>query len=176
MSKKAPTSLIRRVARSQLHFLTPDVFYTNSRYAKVGGLPSYELNQLELQFLLLNDFRLVIAPEELQRYADRLLSYWEGQEAESGLASGMAGSGDDKMDVDPRPRSGTTPAPPTPNRTESTPARISHSEGHSVSPRGRERSSKQPGVTFTEPPKPSRVSQWKTMTEPVGAVASVVEG
>ncbi|KAJ3503621.1 hypothetical protein NLJ89_g8350 [Agrocybe chaxingu] len=37
-----------------------DVFYTNSRYAKVGGLPLPELNQLELQFLLLNDFRLVV--------------------------------------------------------------------------------------------------------------------
>src|SRR5689334_8821517 len=37
-----------------------DVFYTNSRYAKVGGLPQTELNQLELHFLLLNDFRLVL--------------------------------------------------------------------------------------------------------------------
>ncbi|KZP21719.1 cyclin-related 2, partial [Athelia psychrophila] len=45
-----------------------DVFYTNSRYAKVGGLPQPELNQLELQFLLLNDFRLVISQEEMQRY------------------------------------------------------------------------------------------------------------
>ncbi|TFK74378.1 cyclin-related 2, partial [Pluteus cervinus] len=45
-----------------------DVFYTNSRYAKVGGLPLPELNQLELQFLLLNDFRLVISSEEMQRY------------------------------------------------------------------------------------------------------------
>ncbi|KAL7415696.1 cyclin PHO80-like protein, partial [Mrakia frigida] len=45
-----------------------DVFYTNSRYAKVGGLPQSELNQLELQFLLLNDFRLVIPLEEMQRY------------------------------------------------------------------------------------------------------------
>jgi hypothetical protein len=52
-----------------------DVFYTNSRYAKVGGLPQAELNQLELQFLLLNDFRLVIPLEELQRYADQLLLY-----------------------------------------------------------------------------------------------------
>jgi len=59
-----------------------DVFYTNSRYAKVGGLPPHELNQLELQFLLLNDFRLVIPPEEMQRYGDRLLGYWEGREAE----------------------------------------------------------------------------------------------
>lgn len=56
-----------------------DVFYTNSRYAKVGGLPVHELNQLELQFLLLNDFRLVIPLAELQRYADQLLAYGSGQ-------------------------------------------------------------------------------------------------
>ncbi|KAI0029399.1 cyclin PHO80-like protein, partial [Vararia minispora EC-137] len=45
-----------------------DVFYTNSRYAKVGGLPHAELNQLELQFLLLNDFRLRISQREMQHY------------------------------------------------------------------------------------------------------------
>ncbi|KAE9398286.1 cyclin-related 2, partial [Gymnopus androsaceus JB14] len=45
-----------------------DVFYTNSRYAKVGGLPLAELNQLELQFLLLNNFTLVIPQDEMQRY------------------------------------------------------------------------------------------------------------
>ncbi|KAI9448457.1 cyclin PHO80-like protein, partial [Lactarius indigo] len=45
-----------------------DVFYTNSRYAKVGGLPQAELNQLELHFLLLNDFRLTISPDEMQFY------------------------------------------------------------------------------------------------------------
>ncbi|KAE8214763.1 hypothetical protein CF327_g1861 [Tilletia walkeri] len=57
-----------------------DVFYTNSRYAKVGGLPVHELNQLELQFLLLNDFRMVIPLPELQRYADQLLIYGKGQQ------------------------------------------------------------------------------------------------
>jgi hypothetical protein len=56
-----------------------DVFYTNSRYAKVGGLPPHELNQLELQFLLLNDFRLTIPLEEMQRYADQLLMYGSGR-------------------------------------------------------------------------------------------------
>ncbi len=56
-----------------------DVFYTNSRYAKVGGLPPHELNQLELQFLLLNDFRLTIPLEEMQRYADQLLMYASGR-------------------------------------------------------------------------------------------------
>ncbi|KAL1741942.1 cyclin-domain-containing protein [Schizophyllum fasciatum] len=52
-----------------------DVFYTNSRYAKVGGLPLTELNQLELQFLLLNNFSLVIHPDEMQRYAEQLILF-----------------------------------------------------------------------------------------------------
>ncbi|KAK9487030.1 cyclin-domain-containing protein [Lipomyces starkeyi] len=54
-----------------------DVFYKNSRYAKVGGLPLEELNHLELQFLLLSDFRLAIPLEELQRYGDLLLQFWD---------------------------------------------------------------------------------------------------
>ncbi|CAL1702043.1 unnamed protein product [Somion occarium] len=52
-----------------------DVFYTNSRYAKVGGLPQAELNQLELQFLLLNDFRLMISMAEMQSYAEQLIRF-----------------------------------------------------------------------------------------------------
>lgn len=39
-----------------------------------------ELNQLELQFLLLNDFRLVIPLDELQRYADQLILFWIGRD------------------------------------------------------------------------------------------------
>ncbi|KAL1409533.1 cyclin-like protein interacting with PHO85 [Vanrija albida] len=68
-----------------------DVFYTNSRYAKVGGLPPHELNQLELQFLLLNNFTLMIPPEEMQRYGDRLLAYWQGREHEAGVDSILPG-------------------------------------------------------------------------------------
>ncbi len=87
-----------------------DVFYTNSRYAKVGvgrwyctekyreltdvlppiqvgGLPLSELNQLELQFLLLNDFRLVIPLEEMQKYADQLLVYWDGKQKAAAKSS-----------------------------------------------------------------------------------------
>lgn len=60
-----------------------DVFYTNSRYAKVGGLPLHELNQLELQFLLLNDFRLKVPTDELQRYADQLILFWIGRNGTS---------------------------------------------------------------------------------------------
>ncbi|KAA8917766.1 hypothetical protein TRICI_000074 [Trichomonascus ciferrii] len=63
-----------------------DVFYKNSRYAKVGGLPAEELNHLELQFLLLTNFRLMISLEELQRYADLLLRFWE-KERKSSSAS-----------------------------------------------------------------------------------------
>ncbi|KAL1893660.1 cyclin-like protein interacting with PHO85 [Ceratocystis pirilliformis] len=53
-----------------------DVFYTNSRYAKVGGLPLAELNHLELQFLLLNDFRLFIPAENLEAYATMLVEFY----------------------------------------------------------------------------------------------------
>ncbi|KAI1638463.1 cyclin-domain-containing protein [Biscogniauxia mediterranea] len=53
-----------------------DVFYTNSRYAKVGGLPLAELNHLELQFLLLNDFRLSVAVEDLEAYATMLVEFY----------------------------------------------------------------------------------------------------
>lgn len=45
---------------------------------QVGGLPQPELNQLELQFLLLNDFNLTIAMSEMQRYAMQLVAYSGG--------------------------------------------------------------------------------------------------
>lgn len=86
-----------------------DVFYTNSRYAKVGGLPQTELNQLELHFLLLNDFRSVrissphiphltspitifiryrlsIPIDEMQRYAEQLLRYSAGMSPEEAFS------------------------------------------------------------------------------------------
>jgi hypothetical protein len=53
-----------------------DVFYTNSRYAKVGGLPLAELNHLELQFLELNDFRLAVPVEDLEAYATMLVEFY----------------------------------------------------------------------------------------------------
>jgi len=43
-------------------------------------LPQAELNQLELQFLLLNDFRLVIPKTEMQSYADQLVAFAESGE------------------------------------------------------------------------------------------------
>ncbi|KAF3926476.1 Cyclin-U4-1 [Arthrobotrys entomopaga] len=57
-----------------------DIFYTNSRYAKVGGLPLVELNHLELQFLTLNDFRLSIPVEELESYGNMLVQFYAREE------------------------------------------------------------------------------------------------
>lgn len=56
--------------------LFSDVFFTNTRYAKVGGLPVSELNILELEFLSSNDFALFVSLEELQHYGDQLLTHW----------------------------------------------------------------------------------------------------
>ncbi|KAL8818926.1 MAG: hypothetical protein Q9223_002543 [Gallowayella weberi] len=70
-----------------------DVFYTNSRYAKVGGLPLGELNHLELQFLLLNDFRLSVPVEELEAYGTMLVEFYArevvAQQAGGPMADGL---------------------------------------------------------------------------------------
>jgi hypothetical protein len=42
----------------------------------VGGLPLAELNHLELQFLLLNDFRLSVPVEELEAYGTMLVEFY----------------------------------------------------------------------------------------------------
>jgi hypothetical protein len=59
-----------------------DVFYTNSRYAKVGGLPLVELNHLELQFLILNDFRLAVPLEEMEAYGTMLVEFYAREVAD----------------------------------------------------------------------------------------------
>ncbi|KAI9493069.1 cyclin-domain-containing protein [Zychaea mexicana] len=58
-----------------------DIFFTNTRYAKVvGGLPVAELNALELEFLHLNGYNLNVPIEELQQYGDQLLLHWVREE------------------------------------------------------------------------------------------------
>ncbi|KAI8048749.1 cyclin-domain-containing protein [Gilbertella persicaria] len=52
-----------------------DVFFTNTRYAKVGGLPVKELNQLELEFLRMNNYNINVSLQELQRYGNQLLMH-----------------------------------------------------------------------------------------------------
>lgn len=43
---------------------------------QVGGLPLPELNHLELQFLLLNDFRLSVPVDELEAYGTMLVEFY----------------------------------------------------------------------------------------------------
>lgn len=76
---------------------------------KVGGLPLPELNQLELQFLLLNDFRLVISSEEMQKYAEQLILFSRS----SALMSGAGIDGGGMVSVSSAPvgtAAATTPA------------------------------------------------------------------
>ncbi|KAH9463684.1 hypothetical protein Pst134EA_015769 [Puccinia striiformis f. sp. tritici] len=47
---------------------TCDSFYSNSRYAKVGGISLTEINLLEREFLLAIDYRLSTTNEELDKY------------------------------------------------------------------------------------------------------------
>ncbi|KAF7723424.1 hypothetical protein EC973_002023 [Apophysomyces ossiformis] len=68
--------------------LFSDLFYTNTRYAKVGGLPPSELNVLELEFLHLNNYSLFVDLEELQQYGDQLQLHWI-REHEGGSSSSM---------------------------------------------------------------------------------------
>jgi len=49
---------------------------TNLYQKQVGGLPLAELNHLELQFLLLNDFRLSVPVEELEAYGTMLVEFY----------------------------------------------------------------------------------------------------
>lgn len=44
--------------------------------SQVGGLPLSELNHLELQFLLLNDFRLSVPIVELEAYGTMLVEFY----------------------------------------------------------------------------------------------------
>ncbi|KAI8381407.1 cyclin-domain-containing protein [Radiomyces spectabilis] len=52
-----------------------DVFYSNSRYAKVGGLSVHEMNKLEIEFLFLCNFDLHVRLEDLQTYGNELLAH-----------------------------------------------------------------------------------------------------
>lgn len=49
---------------------------------QVGGLPLVELNHLELQFLLLNDFRLAVPLEEMEAYGTMLVEFYAREVAE----------------------------------------------------------------------------------------------
>jgi len=58
--------------------------------SQVGGLPLVELNHLELQFLLLNDFRLSVPVEELEAYGTMLVEFY-AREVISAQQGGQTG-------------------------------------------------------------------------------------
>ncbi len=56
----------------KFHF---DSYYDNSFYAQVGGLSLDELNDLELDFLKMLDYRLYVSAGEYRRYEKAVMSY-----------------------------------------------------------------------------------------------------
>ena len=60
----------RFVPSQIISFFLADMCY------QVGGLPLPELNHLELQFLLLNDFRLSVPVEEIEAYGTTLVEFY----------------------------------------------------------------------------------------------------
>lgn len=61
-------------------------FFANE-YDQVGGLPLPELNHLELQFLLLNDFRLSVPVEEIEAYGTMLVEFYAREVVAQKLAA-----------------------------------------------------------------------------------------
>lgn len=54
-----------------------------------------ELNYLELQFLLLLDFKLMISVEDLQNYGDLLARFWKREQlnaSEAGAGGNSSGN------------------------------------------------------------------------------------
>ena len=83
-----------------------DVFWTNSTYAKVGGVSKKELAILELELLTKIEWRIVPDPEQLSEYYQNLVdgnSEYVLEGSGSSVASSSASSesiGTDTMDTD----------------------------------------------------------------------------
>lgn len=58
-----------------------DEYYKNEFYAKVGGIPKLELNQLEAEFLKLMKFQVHVTEEHFLNYRDKLSKYGDLDEA-----------------------------------------------------------------------------------------------
>lgn len=59
----------------------------------MGGLPLVELNHLEIQFLLLNDFQLFVPVEELEAYGTMLVEFYVREVVAQKLSHIIEGSG-----------------------------------------------------------------------------------
>jgi hypothetical protein len=56
-----------------------DFFFTNTFYAKVGGITASELNILEQNFFKMIDYDLRVNPDELEIYLKEILKFQEGK-------------------------------------------------------------------------------------------------
>ena len=54
-----------------------DLYFNNAFYARVGGIPTKELNELEVDFLLRVNFSLRVTPADFERYNKELLAHAE---------------------------------------------------------------------------------------------------
>ena len=52
-----------------------DQYFNNAYYARVGGIPTTEINSLELEFLFSINFSLHVAGEEFNQYFAELVNY-----------------------------------------------------------------------------------------------------
>ena len=52
-----------------------DSFFNNELYARIGGVSVDELNALELEFVFLINFSLLITEEEFQKYYNELYTH-----------------------------------------------------------------------------------------------------
>jgi len=50
-----------------------DKFLSNGYYAQVGGVSTREINRLEVQFLEMLDYRLVVSPQEFETHANSIM-------------------------------------------------------------------------------------------------------
>lgn len=56
-----------------------DIYYDNAYYAKVGGIPTAEMNSLELEFLFMINFTLNVTPEVYRQYEHELMMHFRVQ-------------------------------------------------------------------------------------------------
>jgi len=60
-----------------------DVYYSNAYYAKVGGVKTKEVNNLEHQFLKLLDWQLHVSPQEYDQYRNHVYAALNVQPSDS---------------------------------------------------------------------------------------------
>ena len=59
-----------------------DQFYSSDVYARLGGIPTYELNILEYKFLSMINFSVFVEEELFSKYNDYLLNFHEEEESQ----------------------------------------------------------------------------------------------